>query len=341
LRGERYAKKEVRAQFCEQLAERIANLPGVTSAGTTTKLPLEGGSNMNIMVNDEVFDPTAQRTLAEVSSVTPGYFASAGIALVRGRTLEPGDKGDDNIGVVVNRALAEKCWPGEDPLGKVIRPGGPKTWFHARVVGVVESVRQWGPETEARPEIYWSPERAWGETVFLIVRSTQPASQLTNQLRRELAALDADLPLARVRTLQDVVTDAMKGQRAVTGLVNFFMAAALGLVAVGLYGTLSYHVLHRTREIGVRMAMGASRGNVMQLILRQGTGWVTFGIAIGVIGALGLTKLLRTMVYGLDSVDPAALLLATCAVLLAAMIACWLPARRASKVDPIIALHAE
>lgn len=341
LRGARYEKREARTQFCESLAERVATLPGVSAAGLTTKLPLEGGSNMNIMVNDEVFDPAAKRTLAEISSITPGYFEAAGIALLRGRTLEPADAGTDNIGVVVNSALADTCWPGEDPLGKIIRPGTAKAGFHARVVGVVESVRQWGVESEPRPEMYWSPDRAWGQRMFLVVRSPQPAALLAPVLRRELAALDPDLPLARIRTLQDVVDEATKGQRAIVGLVNFFMATALGLVAVGLYGTLSYHMLQRTREIGVRVALGAISRDILRLVFGQGARWVATGVVLGIGGALGLATVLRAMVYDVSTLNPVTLSAAVAAVGAAAMFACWLPARRAARVDPIVALRAE
>jgi predicted permease len=341
LRGERYSQKEARTQFCQQLAARAATLPGVTAAGTTSKLPLEGGSNMDILVKAEVFDPMANRPLVEISSITPGYFAAAGLAVLRGRTLEPGDAGEKEIGVVVNRVLADKCWPGEDPMGKIIRPNSADAWFQARVVGVVESVRQWGPETDPRPELYWAPDRAWGQTVFLVVRSAQPASRLAGALRSELAQIDPDLPLADIRTLQEVVNQATQGQRAVTGLVDFFMAAALGLVAVGLYGTLSYHVLQRTREIGVRVAVGASRRDIVILVFRQGAGWVLAGVVLGSAGALGLAALLRSMIYGVNPLNPVSLLAGAAAVAVAAMLACWLPARRASRVDPIVALRAE
>jgi putative ABC transport system permease protein len=341
LRGDRYAKNEVRAQFFDLLAAHAATLPGVTVAGITTKLPLEGGSNMNILVNDEVFDPAAKRPLAEVSAVTPGYFAAAGLTLLRGRTLEPGDAGEDAIGVVVNRALVEQCWPGQDPLGKVFRPNNAKASFHARVVGVVENVRQWSAESDPRPEMFWTPDRAWGQTLFLILRSPQSAAQLAPGLRRAVAELDPDLPVARIRTLQTVVDEATKGQRAVAGLVDFFMAVALGLVAVGLYGTLSYHVLQRTREIGVRMALGAARRDIVRLVFRQGSGWTLIGVTIGIGGALALASTLRSLVYGLDSIDPVSLVAATAAVALAATLACWLPARHAAKVDPIVALRTE
>lgn len=341
LRGERYAKKEARAQFWQELADRVGALPGVSVAGLTSKLPLEGGSNTTILVNEEVFDPTAKRTLAEVSAVTARYFEAMGLHLLRGRTLQPNDAGDDTIGVVVNRTLAETCWPGKDPLGQLIRPSSPKPQWHARVIGVVESARQWGAEAELRPELYWTPDRAWGQTLYLIVRSSQPAAALSAQIRAAAATLDPEVPLTRIRTMQHVVNDATQGQRAVTKLVNFFMAVALGLVAVGLYGTLSYHVLQRTREIGVRMALGAGRKSILRLVLRQGSAWVTIGIGLGVGGALALATTLRALLYGVTALNPVTLLAASAAVALAAIVACWLPARRAASVDPIIALRTE
>ncbi len=341
LRGERYAKKEAHAQFWQDLADRVGALPGVTVAGLTSKLPLEGGSNTTILVNDEVFDPTAKRTLAEVSAVTPRYFEAMGLRLLRGRSLQPNDAGDDNIGVVVNRTLAETCWPGKDPLGQLIRPSASKPQWHARVIGVVESARQWGAEAELRPEMYWTPDRAWGQTLYLIVRSTQSASALSGTIRAAAATLDPEVPLTRIRTMQHVVDDATQGQRAVTKLVNFFMALALGLVAVGLYGTLSYHVLQRTREIGVRMALGAGRKSILRLVLRQGSAWVAIGIGLGAGGALALATTLRALLYGVTAMNPLTLVIASAVVALAALGACWLPAWRAASVDPIIALRIE
>lgn len=341
LRGERYNEAGARARFWEQLAERTAALPGVTSAGITSKLPLEGGSNTTIMINDEVFDPAAERRNAEVSSVTPEYFAVAGLALLRGRTLEDGDANPEALGVVVNKALVDKCWPGEDGLGKIIRGNNASPWFTARIVGVVEDVRQWGPEQDPQPELYWAPVRAWGRSIHLVARSPHNALQLAPAIRQTVASLDPDLPIRRVRTLAEVVDQATAGQRVIAGIVGFFMAVALGLVAVGIYGTLSYHVLQRTREIGVRMALGAVRRDVARLVFGQGTRWVAVGVMIGAAGALAATRVLRSLIYGVGTLDLLSLLAAAALVAVATAAACLIPAWRATRVLPTEALRTD
>ena len=166
-------------------------------------------------------------------------------------------------------------------------------------------------------------------------------TQLVPLLRAEVAALDPELALREIRTMHEVVNSATQGQRAIAGLVNFFMATALGLVAVGLYGTLSYHVQQRTREIGVRVAIGALKGDIVKLIFAQGSRWVGIGLALGLAGSIGLSFALKSVVYRMDGLTALPLVLAMAAVGLAAMFACWLPARRAAKLDPLEALRAD
>ncbi|MFA5264705.1 MAG: ABC transporter permease [Opitutaceae bacterium] len=341
LLGQRYENRETRTRFYEQFAAHAATLPGVSAAGFTSKLPLEGGSSMDILVNDESFDPTARRTFAEVSAVTPGYFDAAGIRILRGRTLQPADASPESIGVVVNRTLAEACWPNQNPIGKIIRPNKSTPDYRARVVGVVESTRQRGPLEEPLPEIFRTIDRAWAPEAYLIVRSPQPAAQLAPLLRRELAAMDPDLPLAQVRTFQQVLNEGTMDRRLIAGLVNCFIAVALALVAVGLYGTLSFHILQRTREIGVRLALGAERSSILRLVFRQGFSWVLIGAAGGVACSLALAGAMRSLIWGISPFNPLSLLCGTIAVVVAALLACWLPARRATRVDPIAALRAE
>ena len=342
LNGDRYKEDADRVRFWYALVEKVRALPGVTHAAITSKLPLEGGSNTSALVNDETYDPTQKRMSVERSSVTEDYFTTMGLRLLKGRMLQTEDRTGEIRGVVVNQACVDKAWPNKDPIGEIMRANQPgKPWYVVRVVGVVENVKQWDAKAEVQPEMYTAPEGHWGRYVNLVLRSPLPVKQLAPLLRRELAALDGELALRDVRTMRQVVEQATKGDRAVTGLVNFFMATALGLVAVGLYGTLSYSVQQRTREIGVRVAIGALKGDIVKLVFAQGSRWVGIGLVLGFGGSFALASTLKSIVYRMDGLTAMPLILATVAVGLAAITACWLPARRAAKLDPLEALRAD
>ena len=345
LRGERYEENQQRVEAWRAIEQRLAALPGVTAVGLTSKLPLEGGSNTNALINDEVYDPTQRRTQVERSSVTAGYFETMGITLLQGRLLRPEDDMQDEggrLGVVVNRTFVERAWPDQDPIGQVFRANQPADpWYTATVVGVVQDVKQWGAEAPMQPEMYTTPPGHWGNRVHINLRSTQPAAALIPMVRAEIAAFDAELALEDPRTLKQVLLDSTQAQRAMAGLINFFMATALGLVAVGLYGTLSYHVVQRTREIGVRLAIGAVRGDILGLIFGQGLRWVLIGIAVGVGGIFALSTVLVSVVYGMSGVTITPLLIGTGSVILATALATLLPALRASRLSPIEALRID
>ncbi|HWA24597.1 MAG TPA: ABC transporter permease [Lacunisphaera sp.] len=342
LNGERYKEDAARVQFWYALVDRVKALPGVTHAAITSKLPLEGGSNTNALVNDETYDPTIQRMQVERSSVTEDYFTTMGLRLLKGRTLRTEDRTGDIRGVVVNQACVDKAWPKKDPIGEIMRANQPeKPWYVVRVVGVVENVKQWGATAEVQPEMYTAPEGHWGRRINLVLRSPLPVAQLVPLLRKELAGIDAELALKDVRTMQQVVSQSTRGERALAGLVNFFMATALGLVAVGLYGTLSYSVQQRTREIGVRMAIGALKGDIVRLVFAQGGRWVGIGLLLGLGGSMALASALKSVVYHMDGITAPPLLIAMAAVGCAALLACWLPARRAARLDPLEALRAD
>ncbi len=341
LRGPRYKEDSDRVRFWYAFTERLQALPGVTKAGLTSKLPLDGGNNTSVLVNDEKYDPTQRRLSIERSSVTESYFDAMGMRLLKGRNLQPEDRTGDVRGYLVNQAFVAKAWPNKDPIGEIIRNNSNKPDWTARVVGVVEDVRQWGAAAAVQPEMYTTPEGHWGNTINLLLRTPVAAAQLVPLVRRELAALDGELALKDVRTMHEVVSDSTQSQRAVAGLVNFFMATALGLVAVGLYGTLSYHVQQRTREIGVRVALGALKGDIVRLVFAQGSRWVAAGLVLGLGASIAVTSVLKSLVYQMTGLTVLPLLLAMVAVGVAAVVACWLPARRAARLDPLEALRAD
>lgn len=342
LVGPRYDDEKLRVPVWDELVRRLQGLPGVTHASITSKLPLEGGSNTSALVNDETYDPTIRRMSAERSSVTEDYFKAMGLRLLKGRTLRAEDRTGDVRGVVVNQACVDKAWPNKDPIGEIMRANQAENpWYVVRVVGVVENVKQWSATAEVQPEMYTTPEGHWGSRANLVLRTPLPLEQLAPLLRRELAAIDSELALKDLRTMRQVVGQSAQGDRAVTGLVNFFMATALGLVAVGLYGTLSYSVQQRTREIGVRVAIGALKGDIVKLVFAQGGRWVAVGLALGLGGSFALASTLKSLVYRMEGLSAMPLVLATAVVGLAGFVACWLPARRAARLDPLEALRAD
>jgi predicted permease len=341
LNGPAYKKGPDAVRFCEQLAERAEALPGAVAAGVTTRMPLEGGNNMTIRRDDQAFDGAVRRPLAEIAAVSPGFFAASGTAILEGRTLNSGDGEGTMIGVVINKALADKEWPGRDPIGRVVMGNERNPDFKCRVVGVAENVRQWGPKSDVNPAIYWPLGKAWGQQRFLLVRTAGDAGQLAGPMRALVTSMDRDIPLSQVRTLGELVRQDTRDDRVFAGIVDFFMATALCLVAVGLYGSLSYHVLRRTREIGVRLALGAGRRNILRLVFSKGLGWVGVGVVIGAGGSVALGAVIRSMVWGVAPVSVLALAGSSLVVAASAVAASWFPARRAAALDPMDALRSD
>ncbi|MFZ0429891.1 MAG: ABC transporter permease [Acidobacteriota bacterium] len=341
LRSDRYSEEASRLQFWRGLRERVAALPEVQSTGITTKLPLEGGSNSDFIVDDQVYDPAVQGTLVEQSTISPGYFPAMGLHLLRGREPEPEDARREMPGVVINLAAAERLWPGVNPIGRRMRPNGPNVPVTYQVIGVVENVRQWGAEHEALPEIY-SPAAGEAPTRgFLIVRTSGDAMALSPAVRTELERIDSDLPLANVRTMNEVLDAATSDRRMSTSLVNLFMGMTLLLAAVGIYGTLSYNLLQRRREIGLRIAVGALHRHIYRFVWRQAGTWLIVGLAGGLGLTLALSFILRSLVYGISPLSPASIFVGLGIVAVVALGACALPAWRASRVDPMDALRTE
>jgi putative ABC transport system permease protein len=341
LQGDKYKEGEVRLAFWDRLFERIGALPGVQKVAITSKMPLEGGSNGSFLVDDEVYDPAVQRQAVEQSYISPDYFTAMGLTMLEGRVPESSDAKGDSVGIVINRAMAQHYWKDKEAIGRIIRPNAPNPPLHAVVIGIVEDVRQFGPERSPLPEMYISYTFRRPSRAFLIVRASGDAGALIPAIRNELAILDPDLAMANVRKIKDVLNASVSDRRLSTSLINVFMVTALTLAVVGVYGTLSYNLLQRKREIGVRIAFGALHHHILKFVLRQAGLWVVAGLIIGLILTAVVSFLMRSMVYNISPWNPLSLLLGLCLVGAAASLACVLPALRATQIDPMEALRYE
>jgi ABC-type antimicrobial peptide transport system permease subunit len=338
LRFEEDANEKRMALFYQQLFERLQALPGVTAVGGVTDLPLAGDGPDGTFVIDN--DP-AKKGYAGYRRVSPGYFAALGIPLLRGRLFESSDKAGADHVAVISQSLARKYWPNEAPLGKRIQFGnmdGDLRLLH--IVGIVGDVRD-RLDRETQPTVYANSLQRPQPTAFaVVVRGAVQPNTLMAAMRQTLQTLDPEIP-ATYRTLSQVFSASLDGRRFNLALFGLFGVVALLLAVMGIYSVLAYTVTQQTREIGLRMALGASRRDVLRLIITKGMRFTGIGIVAGIAGALALRQFVASLLYGISTTDP--LTFVSIALLLAAvaLVACWIPARRVTKVDPMIALRCE
>jgi putative ABC transport system permease protein len=358
----RYTENAQIENFYRALLQRVETLPGVESAGVSIGLPMNGGIESGVTVEGQEVREVKDVTVAVNLAVSPGYFKALKIPLVKGRYFTEGDREGTPRVAVIDEMMAERFFPNESPVGKRIRLGGPPApgqppppWME--IVGVVRHVRHYGPNEVARVELYRpyfqlpipvdSP-LAQGQpvnfprSVSLAVRSSSAdPDSLTNPVREAVRGIDPDQPVSFVQTMDSIVTTSVSSQRFATWLLGLFAAAALLLAALGIYGVMAYSVAQRTHEIGVRMALGAARGNVLRMVVWQAMRLTLAGIGIGICGAFVVTRLMSSLLFGVTATDP--LTYGSVALLLAAvaLLSCLLPARRATKVDPMVALRYE
>ena len=346
LPSTKYARSEQKRAFYDELLRKVDELPGVESAGMTTFLPLSfSGMNFAFSVEGRAAPGDMELPLAVYRVVSPDYFRAMGISLQRGRVFESRDTAEAPPVMVVNRRLAENFWPGEDPTGKRMKIGpvdSPNAW--ATVAGVVGDVRQTGLYGEQNFEIYvpYAQERR-GFVVprDLIVRTTGDPASLIGAVREAVWSVDKDQPISNVRMMDQVLAAAVSRERFQTLLLALFATLALVLACVGLYGVISYAVVQRTHEIGVRMALGAQAGDVVRLVINQGMLLTLIGLVIGVTGAFAVTRVMTEMLFGVTATDPLTFAGVPLVLSVIAFLACYIPARRATKVDPLVALRYE
>src|SRR5215470_6172641 len=275
---------------------------------------------------------------AWLRNVTPGYFAAMGMPIKTGRSFQPSDTDTSPPVAIVDEKLARMYWPQGDPTGKRLRIGG-GDWM--TIVGVVPSVKNRKLDEDTKPYVYFPASQWVSRNMSLVVRSQNDPGALIPAIRRQVASLDTELPLFDVRTIDRSIARTLTTKRLTNLLLAGFATTALLLALIGVYGVMSLNVGNRTSEFGIRMALGAQAGDVLNLVIRQGMKLVMTGALLGLGGALALTRLLKTLLFGVNATDP--LMFVTIALLLTfiALLACWIPARRATKVDPMTALRSE
>jgi len=334
--------------FFEQLVPQLRALPGVASAAATATVPLRGDTQMISMIQVEgqpaISPLMANVPTARVNSVTPGYFSALRIPLIEGRLLDERDGVDAPKSVVVNQAFVRHFFEKEDPIGKRFTakfspgPEDPPTWT---IVGVINDTKQRGLADEVTPEVTVSTSQWPRFMMTLVLRTSIDSASLVTAVRQQVSALDKNIPVYAVQTMDDLFSAEVASQRFNASALAGFAGFAVLLAAVGIYGVMAYAVSQRTREMGVRIALGAARGNVLRMILNQGFRLALIGVGLGLAASFALPRLMTGLLFGVKPSDPQTFILVTAALLNVALAACWIPAHRATRVDPVVALRHE
>jgi predicted permease len=340
-----YPKNENIIAFFDQFMPRLHAIPGVESASAILPLPLSGGNMVTSFDIEERPLPKGQRPGAPVRIITTDYFKTTGIPVRQGRVFDERDRFDSTPVVIVNERFAQKYFPGENVLGKRIQPGfsaddsGEKV---REIVGVVGNVKHLSLKNEDSPEMYLPHTQIPFQVMALVIRTkVSDPNTITNSVRKELAAMDPTIPLTSVHVFDYYISRSLARPRFNTLLLSIFAGTALILTAIGIYGVLAYSVAQRTSEIGIRIALGAGKTSIFRLIVGQAMTLVGISVVIGLAGAFAATRMLNSLLFGVGASDPATFIGIVLLVSGVALIAAWVPARRATRVDPIVALRAE
>jgi putative ABC transport system permease protein len=335
-----YRRGEAMINFWNEALRRVRQLPGVEGVGCTIVLPMSGSNtDSSFAIQDRSVGGKEPTPDEEIRIITSDYFRVLQTPLLKGRFFTEADTADAPGVVIINQALAKKYWPNEEALGKRITLDDPRKdpkWL--TIVGIVRGIRHRGLDTDPEPEYYIPVAQRAERSMILAVRSAQDPRNLTSALRREIQSIDPDQPIANVRTLEAVTADSVAPRRMSVVLLGVFAVIALVLAAVGIYGVISYLVLQRTHEIGVRMALGAQRGDVLRLVVGQALKLVGIGTAIGLVLAFFSTRALAALLYNVGASDPATFTIVTVVLTTIAFLASYIPALRATRADPMIAL---
>ena len=343
LPAEQYAKPEQIQRFFLTVQQRVAALPGIDAVSFTSAPEFEVTNSSNVIIENRSSQNADTREIyPQICYVTPNFYRAAGVPLLEGRDFTSSDVAADAKLAIVSQAFAEHFWPRQNALGKRLHFGGSKDWL--QVIGIVGDIHQEGLAAAPLPEVYFplTRELANGQNVMNIVaRSSLPPASLAREISEQVSAVDAGIPLSEARTGSQIRDDWSGYMRYRATLLASFAAMALLIAAIGLFGTISYATAQRTHELGLRMALGAQCGDLFRLIILQGAKLVAIGLLIGIAGGLSLARGMATLVYGITPFDPLTLIGVAILLALVALAACYVPASRAMKVDPMVALRYE
>jgi putative ABC transport system permease protein len=344
LQGEKYRDVEQRRDFFKRLLERLEAQPGVVAAGAVLIRPLEGtiGWDMPYAIEGQTLDEANRNVVPNYEVITPHYFRAMSIPLVRGRDFTEDDNELAPEVIIISETMSRRIFaPGTDPIGQRIRldPSDPDLKWRT-VVGVAGDVR-YRELSDVRFDVYVPYRQTTVVFRYLTIRTASDPQALVHTVRREVASLDQTQAITDVQTMEQLVSRALARPRFNTLLLGLFALMAAGLASVGIYGVMSYTVTQRTNEIGIRIALGASRLDVLKLIVGHGLKLTLIGVVLGLAGAFVLTRVMTSLLYGVSTTDPITFVLVALVLLCVSLLACYLPARRATKVDPLVALRYE
>ena len=336
----RYTQPEIQTQFYRQLIERVKALPGVDAAGLTSYLPLSGAIRfVYFCPEDTVCQGVGKDPLLALRQVSTGYFDTMRTPLLRGRVFSERDSATSPPVAIVNQTVADRYWPGKDPIGRHI--ANSRDMLQREIVGVVSDVKFNALNVASSEEMYLPLEQVPWPTTTLIVHSPGDPQALVSGVRTKIAEIDPNLPVTSIASMESIVATSVAQPRVLSQFVGVFAGFALLLSAIGIYGVMAYSVAARTQEMGVRMSLGAEPRDIVKLVVGQGMRLALLGVAIGIAASLALSRLMGTLLFGVAATDPLAFSLAAVVLVTTALVACYLPARRATRVDPIVVLRFE
>src|SRR5262245_32292919 len=339
----KYKEPAQRRAFIEQVVSKVQAIPGVQHAASA--LPLLGGWQSGFVIEGRPEPPPGQGPSADIQRISPDYFRIMGIRLLKGRIFGAQDQADSQQVCMIDETFAQKHYPGEDPVGKRLRFGGhdqgnQNPWIE--IVGVVNHVKHYGVDQDSRIEMYLPYTHSPIPSFIILAKTDGDPARLASAIARAVASVDADVPLYAVQTLESITSDRVAERRLAAILITIFGALALLLAAVGIYGVMSFAVTQRSHEMGIRMALGAQRRDILRMVLGSGMLLAILGLAIGFVAAFfGLAPLVSSVLFQVTATDPPTYTFSPVILLAVALLACWLPARRATRVDPMIALRYE